>query len=382
MRRTLPTLLLLLAGTGQAVTLTVWTHYVGGDRDWLTLQTRAFTASTGHRVQILTVPFDELGPRWAAADRTGPDVVVGVPDEWLAAAAPLAAPLPAGPGGDPQGVRAFTVQGTLRGLPLTAEAVALVYNPRVIPRAPATWAELERVAAAEVQAGRLGLALDLTSAYTQAGVFQAYGASPFGPKGTSDLGLAAPGAVQAGTFLRELGKISGMVSGLNDRAALVAFGDGRLAMWVTGPWNLGRLQQTGRDVRSAPLPPLPGAAGPWQPFVGRQGVMVAARRPHQKEALALARALTTETSQVTLYRAGGRPPSSPAARAQVAQEVPALGGFDQAIRAGVPVPSVPEMAAVWGPWDQALRRLQTAPAQSVRAILDEAVRQIRAALTR
>ncbi|MFC6659055.1 hypothetical protein [Deinococcus multiflagellatus] len=88
MRRTLPTLLLLLAGTGQAVTLTVWTHYVGGDRDWLTLQTRAFTASTGHRVQILTVPFDELGPRWAAADRTGPDVVVGVPDEWLAAAAP------------------------------------------------------------------------------------------------------------------------------------------------------------------------------------------------------------------------------------------------------------------------------------------------------
>ncbi|MFC6659056.1 sugar ABC transporter substrate-binding protein [Deinococcus multiflagellatus] len=213
-------------------------------------------------------------------------------------------------------MRAFTVQGTLRGLPLTAEAVALVYNPRVIPRAPATWAELERVAAAEVQAGRLGLALDLTSAYTQAGVFQAYGASPFGPKGTSDLGLAAPGAVQAGTFLRELGKISGMVSGLNDRAALVAFGDGRLAMWVTGPWNLGRLQQTGRDVRSAPLPPLPGAAGPWQPFVGRQGVMVAARRPHQKEALALARALTTETSQVTLYRAGDarRPVQPPAPR--------------------------------------------------------------------
>ncbi|PTA67267.1 hypothetical protein C8263_13210 [Deinococcus arcticus] len=383
-RRCLSTLLFLLVGTGQAVTLTVWTHYVKGDRDWLNTQAHDFTARTGHRVQIRTVAFGDLWRRWSSADRAGPDVVVGVPDEWLTGVAPLAAPLPARALGDEAGQQAFTLAGRVLGLPLMAEAVALVYNPRLVPRPPTTWAELEEVVAAEAKAARLGLALDLTDPYTQAGVFHAYGAPMFGQKGgeadLAALGLATPGAAQAATFLRELGGRPGIRSGLNDASALAAFGHGRLALWVTGPWNVEHLFRTGQDLRSVPLPPPPGAAQSWQPYVGRQGVMVAARSPDQPAALALAQALTTQGAQIMLYKAGGRLPSHPAARAQLANEDRTLGGFDQAIRAGVPIPSSPAVFSVWAPWREALRRLQTEPRQPARALLDEAVRQIRAAL--
>ncbi|MBZ9751637.1 extracellular solute-binding protein [Deinococcus sp. HMF7604] len=384
MRRFLFTTILLLAGAGQAVPLTVWTSYVAGDRHWLETEAQAFTARTGHRVQVRQIPFDELGPRWQAAGRAGPDVVVGVPDEWLGAVIGLAAPLTPQGTPDAAGQQAFTSEGQLLGLPLMAEALALVYNAELVPRPPATWAELRQVMSEQVRAGRLGLASDLQDPYTQAGVFEAYSAPVFGLKagrlGPADLGLATAGAVQAGTFLRELGQVEGLAGTLDDAAAQKAFTSRRLALWLTGPWNFGDLQRTGLDVRSVPLPAPPGAPEAWQPFVGRQAAMVAASSAHRAEATALARALTTDEAQLTLFQAGGRLPSSPAARAAAIENNQALSGFGEGIRRGAPVPKISAMTAVWRPWAEALRQLQAQPDQPVRAILDQAVQRIRAAL--
>lgn len=384
----LPSLALLtltLVGTAHAAPLTVWTHYQRADADWLRAQAALYTRRTGQPVQIRTLPLDQLGPQWAAAGAGGPDVVVGVPDEWLLQVRTLAAPLtPAGPQ-DRAGIQAFTLGGRTLGLPLMAEAMALVYNPRLVSAPPTTWKALTLELAHQVKLGRQGLVLDLIDPYTQAGLFRAYGADVFGPQARSAApatwGLAQPGALKAAERLRQWGRPSSGIANLNGAAAAQAFVEGRAAMWLAGPWELPVLQQAGLEVRSIPFPVPGDAPQGWQPFVGRQAVMVSARSVQRKEGAALAGQLSSDAAQVALYRAGGRLPSSPAAWTQLA-DTPELRGFGQAIRAGAPIPARPEMDAVWDPWQAALGAIQTQPQRSVREILGAAVQAISAALGR
>lgn len=385
MLRLLPLALLILGSAAHAAPLTVWTHYQDEDATWLRTQTALFTQRTGQAVQIKTVPFDQLGPQWSTAGARGPDVVVGIPDEWLLQVRTLAAPLSPLKSQDVAGTQAFTLGGKTLGLPLMAEALALVYNPRLVSTPPTTWAALTQGLARQASQGQQGLAVALTDPYTQAGLFRAYGADVFGPKigstGPTTWGLAQPGAVQAGELIRQWSRSTSGVTNLNDEAAAQAFIGGKAALWLTGPWSLPALHQAGLAVRSMPLPVPGDAPQTWQPFVGRQAVMVSSRGAHQKEGAALAEQLTSDAAQVALYQSGGRLPSSPSAWAQL-EGVPELQGFAQAIRAGAPVPAQPEMDAVWAPWQAALEALQTQPQRSVKDILQEAVQVISGAIQR
>ncbi|WP_169330999.1 sugar ABC transporter substrate-binding protein [Deinococcus gobiensis] len=384
----LPSLALLtltLIGTAHAAPLTVWTHYQRADANWLRAQAALYTRRTGQPVQIRTLPLDQLGPQWAAAGAGGPDVVVGVPDEWLLQVRTLAAPLtPAGPQ-DRAGIQAFTLGGRTLGLPLMAEAMALVYNPRLVSAPPTTWKALTLELARQVKLGRQGLVLDLTDPYTQAGLFRAYGADVFGPQARSAApatwGLAQPGALKAAERLRQWGPALLRNRQPERRGGGPGLRGGPGGDVLAGPWELPVLQQAGLEVRSVPFPVPEDAPQGWQPFVGRQAVMVSARSVQRKEGAALAGQLSSDAAQVALYRAGGRLPSSPAAWAQLA-DTPELRGFGQAIRAGAPVPARPEMDAVWDPWQAALGAIQTQPQRSVREILGAAVQTISAALGR
>jgi arabinogalactan oligomer/maltooligosaccharide transport system substrate-binding protein len=63
--------------------------------------------------------------------------------------------------------------------------------------------------------------------------------------------------------------------------------------------------------------------------------------------------LTAVELVVALYEAEPRPPALTAALAQVQSDDPDLAKFIAAAENGVPMPSIPEMAAIWGPFGTA-----------------------------
>jgi len=51
-------------------------------------------------------------------------------------------------------------------------------------------------------------------------------------------------------------------------------------------------------------------------------------------------------------------------------------GFGKAISAGTPMPNIPQMGAVWGPWSNAVAQSVQKPNANYSGILDSAVKEI------
>jgi len=51
-------------------------------------------------------------------------------------------------------------------------------------------------------------------------------------------------------------------------------------------------------------------------------------------------------------------------------------GFGRAISAGTPMPNIPQMGAVWGPWSNAVAQSVQKPNANYSGILDSAVKEI------
>ena len=95
--------------------------------------------------------------------------------------------------------------------------------------------------------------------------------------------------------------------------------------------------------------PVPSAGGkPSAPFVGVQVVYVSA---HSKNALLANQFidfLGTKEAQDTMYELGGRAPALTESAQSIDDEL--IAGFDEAGKDGQPMPTIPEMNAVWEFW--------------------------------
>ncbi|KEF33508.1 sugar ABC transporter substrate-binding protein [Deinococcus sp. RL] len=393
MRKTALTLALALLGTAGASNLTVWTHFTSAEEaTWLRQQAAAYGRATGHRVTVVSVPLDQMADKLiqAAPKGQGPDLIVALPQDRLGqlAAAGVIEPMDRWVWSeadlDRSVMQAMTYRGKLLGLPMFAEAVALVYNKRLVPQAPATWNEFLAAARANTGDGRFGFLVDLSNAYMNYGLFSAYGGYVFknsrGTLDASDIGLNNPGALRAAALLNDLRYKYGLVpEGVTGDAAKSAFLEGRLAMLVTGPWDIGDFKKANLDYGITVLPQPPGAPQAWSPFVGVQGIVMNAYSRDKAAAGRLAQALVTSTAQVSFNRAGGRIPVSLKARAQLKSD-PVVTGFSRAIAAGTPMPNVPQMGAVWKPWSDAVALSVQSRSPNYAAIFGKAVQDIRAAL--
>ena len=389
MKKALMVLSLALMGNASAATLTVWTHYGEGELGWLKAQAAAYTKASGNAVNIVSVPFDQIPDKFiqSAPKGQGPDLVMTLPQDRLGQLAssgviePLDKYVTSKTDLDKTALSAMTYNGKLFGLPMFAESVAIVYNKKLLPNGvPTNWDAFIKAAQANTGNGKFGFLVDLSNAYMNYGIFSAYGSYVFkntgGTLNTKDVGLANAGADKAVSLLNDLRyKYNLIPEGVDGGVAKSAFTDGRLAMLMTGPWDMGDIKKAGIDYGIATLPTPPGASAKWSPFVGVQGVMLNAYGKNKAAAANLAKALVSAPAQVAFNKAGGRIPASISARVQLKAD-PVVVGFGKSILAGTPMPNVPQMSAVWGPWSNAVAQSVQKASPSYSTILDSAVKEI------
>lgn len=384
-----PLLALCFLGSASAATLTLWTSAESGtELEWLKTQAATFEKSTGDKVVVVTVPFAQTQDKFiqSAPKGQGPDLIATEPHDRLGRYAasgviePLDQYVTARADFDKTALGAFTYRGKLFGLPLSAEAVALVYNKKLVAQAPLTWSALLKAAQANTGNGKFGLLFDIAEPYKSYGFVSAYGGYVFknksGTLDTGDIGLDNAGTARALGFLNDLRYKYGLVAeGVGQDVAKSAFVDGRLAMFYTGPWDMADVKKAGIDYGIVPFPTPPGATSKWSPFVGVRAVLVNSYSKNKSAAVALARQLTNAEAQLSHYKASGSIPVSISARARLSAD-PVVAGFGRAISVGTSMPNIPEMGAVWGPWAAATAQGVQKPNQPYLDLLKKAVTEI------
>lgn len=349
-----------------------------------------FTAETGVPVAVYQVGFGDIRDRLQLYGPTGegPDIVIGAHD-WLGQLATngLVEPLDlqaAADNVDQTALNAFTYDagsgGQLYGLPYAAEAIALYYNTDLVPTPPTTWDELIQMAT-DLQATE-GLeqayVLQEKDPYHSYPLLTSNGGYIFGQNDDNtynpeDVGLDSEGGLAYGQMLDQMITDGLLRAGVNYDTMIQLFGSEESAMFITGPWALPQVRESGVNFAVAPIP---NGAETARPFVGVQGFMVSAYAPNKLLAQEFLRTyVATDATMQALFDADPRPSTwVPVAEAITDEDVQA---FITSAANGDPLPAIPAMSAVWTDWTDALDLIFT-QAQEPDAALTDAAESIRA----
>ncbi len=320
-----------------------------------------FTAQTGVEIEVEIVDFgqikDQVGIAGPAGE--GPDLFVGAHD-WTGelAANGLISPLDLGDKADDffdVAIEAFSFEGNLYAVPAATEAVAMFYNTDLAPEAPATFEEVialcEDLDDIDNCVGLPGGG-DAADAYHNYPFVSAMGGyifayDPASGYDTTDVGLDSEGAIAGVAFLEEQSE-AGIIGSVNYDTAKNMFLSGREPFWITGPWEVGALNdQTDVNWGVAKLPTIDGNTP--APMVGAQGFFLSAFSENAVVARSflLDFVATTET-QKALFDADPRNPATHSVTALLADD-PVTQTFALSAADGNPMPNIPEMGSVWGP---------------------------------
>jgi maltose-binding protein MalE len=231
----------------------------------------------------------------------------------------------------------------LYGLPTNYELVSVFVN-RALADPGALPATLDGWLAQAQQAPTLGIGL-YNNLYHLAWGLPAYGARLFDDNGVAvvDQGGDAAGYLR---WLRTLSQTPGSYVDPDYGMLLDRFKKGEFAYWVDGPWAIEELRGAlGENLAVARLPA--GPAGPAQPWLSADGVLMNPRlAPDQQQiALSFARFMTTAESGALIASLGKR---LPAARNTALGGDPLLQGFAQQALEAQPMPALAEMSQAWG----------------------------------
>lgn len=373
--------------------ITIWTHWQdAGESAWIKEQAAAFEKNTGTKVEIVTVPMGDIQNKFllGAPQGQAADIILTMPHDWTGAFAaagvlePMAKYATASYLGGLSDVAldALSYKGKLFALPMAAEAVALIYNKKFIKTPPKTWDEFLKLAQDNTKGNTFGFLYNIPDPYFNYGFVNAFGGAVFGREtggglDANNIQLGGDAGLKAFNFVKDLRyKYKLVPEGVDYGVADGAFKEGNLAMIVNGPWALGDYRKAKIDYGVALLPTPPGASKPWGPFVGVQGVAVNAYSKNKTAAANFAKLLVTPSAQVSFNKAGGRIPVSKSALIQLKND-PVVAGFSQAIAIGTPMPNIPEMGKVWGPYGNAVSQTIQKSDTNVEKIVADMVAEIK-----
>ncbi|GAB2491413.1 sugar ABC transporter substrate-binding protein [Nocardiopsis aegyptia] len=351
-------------------TLTVWAD----DERALALMTfaEAYSRTSDAQVEVIVVEHEELRASFvsAHANGLGPDIMVG-PHDWTGelveseAVAPVTLDARSAEAFTPGALDAVTYDGAVYGVPYATENLALIRNTDLAPSEPETVEELVETGADLVDAGRASRVLGLQvgeegDAYHMHPLFTSAGGYLFGEDGAgdpdpTDLGVAAPESVAAFERIAELGEAGSGVLTRDTTAerATELFTGGEAPYFVTGPWSLSAVKEAGVPYEISPVPPFADGA-PARPLIGVQAFFVAAGASDPDLARTFAADFVADPEfSVILYEADPRVPALVDALETLSEQDPDLQAFQNAGANGLPMPAIPEMDAVWGPFGQA-----------------------------
>ena len=249
------------------------------------------------------------------------------------------------------GIAGFSYNGEVYGFPYATEAIAMYYNKDLVDSVPTTWEEAK--AACDAAGTEFCVGTPSNDAYHNHPFVASAGGYVFASEGgfdASDVGLDNAGAIASAEFLDGLVK-NGTVTNTDYGGAMSNFQEGRALFWMTGPWA--RNDASAVNYGVGLIPQFDG--NPATPFVGVRGAMVSSFS--EKQVLAQSFILdffATVEVQQAMYESDPRLPATKSLFAIVEAADPIAAQFAASASNGIPMPNIPEMGSVWGPFGDAL----------------------------
>jgi len=340
--------------------ITVW---VDADRaDVMGDAAKEFTADTGVKVSLVQKEFGEIRDQFVQQAPTGkgPDVVVGAHD-WLGVLVDngVVAPVELGDrAGEFEQVAldAFSYDGQLYGVPYAIENIGLLRNTDLVAEAPTDFADMiaKGKAANTEYPFLVGLDPEAADPYHLYPFQTSFGAPVFGQNddgsyNADDLQIGNDGGKAFAAWLSEQGKAGVLNTNITGDLAKENFLAGKSPFFLTGPWNAPAAVEAGLNIAVDPIPSAGGQDA--QPFAGVQGFFLSAESKNKLAANEfLLNYVGSEEVQTALYKVGGRAPALTAAFEAAVEDDPITAGFGEVGANAVPMPSIPEMGAVWEFW--------------------------------
>lgn len=287
---------------------------------------------------------DSLSRGLAAGDENRPDLVI-VPNAWLGQLAqrgsitelPMSRVAHLQEQLVGQALLAVSERDRVLAFPVSAEVLALVYNPHYFTSPPAS---IEELLATPLPPGTLPFACDLMNPFHMVPLLGTPEASEF----TSGEGLTWSRASLAELFswLEPIWKQEGAWRACRgedlESLHVQLFAEGRLASFLGGPWLLEALDRTGQPVAVEPIPSLSRGGAPGHSLVSYQCAAVLQQSAWVDLALDLGERLTDQNTNDRLNRLTRRlPVRADAYRSQEAVRSAGTVGFLRALENGRPL---------------------------------------------
>ena len=322
----------------------------------------------------------------AAKSGKGPDVMIWAHDrlgEW----ADTGLLLPIDPDPEmlprvfPKAWEAFTHRGRLWGYPISMESTGLIYNRALISEndVPANLADCAKLAPRLAAKGAATIMWDYNNTYFTFGLLASGGGYVFGkrPDGSydvADVGINPPSAVAAMEAVVSLIRAKVLPSSLSYSIAEAQMNQGKLAMFISGPFAWENLRKNGIDFGVATIPGVDG--NPGRPFVGVIGAVFNRSSPNLDLAQEfLERYLITPAGLDAMDKYVPLGVPALIASYDARSSDPLISGSMKNVEAGVLMPSIPQMGAFWSAMESALSTI-TSLRSPPRDALDNARRRM------
>ncbi|BCJ41427.1 sugar ABC transporter substrate-binding protein [Actinoplanes ianthinogenes] len=330
-----------------------------------------FGKENGVTVKVQAISKDQQTTFLTASQQgSGPDVMVGAHD-WIGnlvqngAIDPVQLTDAQKSGLQPGALKAVTFNSQTYGVPYATENIGLIRNTDLAPTAPATMEDLvaqgkklvSEKKASEIlclQAGPTGDAYHAYPLYASAGGYL-FGTTASGDYDPKDLGVGKPGSVAAFEKLRSLGEKGdgALKRSITPDNSVATFTGKKCAFLVSGPWATADAKKAGIKYDITAVPPFKGAKEA-TPFLGVQTFYVASKG--KNKALAqefVTNYVTTPELATALYQVDPRPPALTSVLDSVKSNDPDVAKWAEAGKNAIPLPAIPEMAAIWEPFGKA-----------------------------
>ena len=315
-----------------------------------------FVSASGVALDVVQKPTGDIKTDFVAQAPTGegPDLIVGAHD-WTGELVSngLISPIELGDKGKlaDNTIAAFQYDGALYGVPYAVENIALVRNNKILQDTPDTFdALIEQAKGAGAEFPAIIQVGDQGDAYHMYPIQTSFGAPVFKSNAdgsyTNELGMEGAEGEAFATYLKKLADEKVVSVSMGGDQAKQAFLDGKSPYMITGPWNTAAFTEAGMDISVLAVPSAGGQ--PSAPFLGVQGVYLSSKSENGVLANQFLDYMATTEAQQKLFDLGGRVPADTSVAEGITDEL--LAGFAEAGKNGQPMPSIPEMGAVWSHW--------------------------------
>jgi len=273
---------------------------------------------------------------------------------------------------------AIQFDGTLYGLPVSAETVGLVYNKDIVDSPPETLSEMVEVMEAnhDPDNDQFGLSYPLNPYFISAWA-QAFGGHIFDPQNDPALGIDLDDTVEGMQLVLDE-FVPYMPNDPGYESQVAAFGEGNAPFAINGPWFMSTVDDKGIDAGVAALPEPDG--GSPTPFTGIKMLYFASGMEESEGAAAAGRAFAEwySTNENVIENNANEFGEIPVLTSVTgSDDLPeTVRGYSQAVAQGTRTPVAPRMGDVWGPLGDGFMKAYNGDAD-LQTAMEEAASSIR-----